>query len=242
MNENLVMTCIRTVILQVLTKAETWDPFWWPPLIKAEIGVAVGLTWDLFWWPPLTKTKKSIHVARSTWNPIWRFPLTKADIDVVLPDGRVWTFRFKNFLIGSSHFIVVPESKPWFFAIINLMILSSSTILLDYIKNFSCNDSKTCMQWFMIRWHACILTWFWNIGPIIFFYFMKLSLDMSLLLKSYAGFISRAASFYLSYLWEVFDFLQVAFSKCMTCHCLLCHAFVKCFNLSFSNLRALIPF
>jgi hypothetical protein len=61
---------------------------------------------------------------------------------------------------------------------------------------------------------------------------MKLSLHMSLLLESYAGFISRVASFYLSYLGEeVFDFLQVAlfFSECMTCYCLLCHAFVKCF-------------
>jgi len=66
----------------------------------------------------------------------------------------------------------------------------------------------------MIRCHACILTWFWNIGPVIFFYFMKLSLDMSLFLKSYAGFVFRAASFYPSYLWEeVFDFLHVTFSK-----------------------------
>ena len=83
-----------------------------------------------------------------------------------------------------------------------------------------------------VRCHACILTWFCNIGPIIFFYFMKLSLDMSLLLKSYAGFVFHAASFYLSYLWEeVFDFLQVSFfQKCMICHCLLCHALVKCFS------------
>jgi len=28
----------------------------------------------------------------------------------------------------------------------------------------------------------------------------------------------------------------------MICHCLLCHAFFKCFNLSFSNLRAFISF
>jgi hypothetical protein len=28
----------------------------------------------------------------------------------------------------------------------------------------------------------------------------------------------------------------------MTCHCLLCHAFIKCFNISFSNLRALKTF
>jgi len=82
----------------------------------------------------------------------------------------------KKILIGSSHFIVVPESKLWFFAIINPLILSSSIILLDYIKDSSYNDSKTYMQWFMIRCHACILTRFWNIGPIIFFYFMKLSL------------------------------------------------------------------
>jgi hypothetical protein len=48
---------------------------------------------------------------------------------------------------------------------------------------------------------------------------MKLSLDMSLLLKSYARFISRAAYHILGE--EVFDFLQVVlFSKCMTCICL----------------------
>ena len=34
-----------------------------------------------------------------------------------------------------------------------------------WIKDSSCNNSKTYMQWFMIRCHACILTWFWNIGP-----------------------------------------------------------------------------
>ena len=56
--------------------------------------------------------------------------------------GLNLSFSFKNFLIGSSHFIVVPESKLWFFAIINPLILSSSIILLDYIKDFSCNDSK----------------------------------------------------------------------------------------------------
>jgi hypothetical protein len=28
----------------------------------------------------------------------------------------------------------------------------------------------------------------------------------------------------------------------MTCHCLLCHAFIKCFNISFSNLWALKMF
>jgi hypothetical protein len=72
----------------------------------------------------------------------------------------IYLFIFKVLL-------VIPESKPWFFAIINSVILSSSTILLDYIKD-SCNDSKIT-QWFMIRCHACIRTWFWNIGPIIFF-------------------------------------------------------------------------
>jgi hypothetical protein len=73
--------------------------------------------------------------------------------------GLNLSFSFKNFLIGSSHFIVVPESKLWFFAIINPLILSSSIILLDYIKDFSCNDSKkTYMQWLMIRCHACIRT------------------------------------------------------------------------------------
>jgi len=60
---------------------------------------------------------------------------------------------------------------------------------------------------------------------------MKLSLHMSLLLESYAGFISRVASFYLSYLGEqVFNFLQIAFFLRMYDFSLpLCPAFVKCF-------------
>ena len=56
--------------------------------------------------------------------------------------GLNLSFSFEDFLIGSSHFIVVPKSKLWFFAIINSMILSSSIILLEYIKDSSCNDSK----------------------------------------------------------------------------------------------------
>jgi hypothetical protein len=113
---------------------------------------------DPFWRSPLTN-QKIYFVNRSTWNPIWRFPFTEANIDVVL-----YLFIYLFFKV----LLVIPESKPWFFAIINLMILSSSIILLDYIKDSSCNDSKI-MQWFMIRCHACIRTWFWNIGPIIFF-------------------------------------------------------------------------
>jgi hypothetical protein len=61
---------------------------------------------------------------------------------------------------------------------------------------------------------------------------MKLSLDMSLLLKLYAGFIFRAA--YHIFEKKFFDFLQVAFFwKYMICHCLLRHALVKCFSLIF---------
>jgi hypothetical protein len=66
------------------------------------------------------------------------------------------------------------------------------------------------MQWFMIRCHACIRTWFWNIGPIIFFEFMRLPLNMSLLLKSYAGFLSRVASDHILG-EEISDFLQIVF-------------------------------
>jgi len=77
---------------------------------------------------------------------------------------------------------------------------------------------------------------------------MRLPLNMSLLLKSYAGFISRVASYHILG-EEVSDFLHVVlFPKCMTCHCLfamllsnalslpLCHAFVKCFILVFKSI------
>ena len=99
-------------------------------------------------------------------------------LDVVLPDGRVWKLL-------SSLFVVL-KSTQWFFLHLQFCwnALRSPPVMIQ----------KTYMQWFMVWCHACICTWFWNIGPIIFFYFMKLSLDMSLLLKSYAGFISRAAS------------------------------------------------
>jgi hypothetical protein len=32
--------------------------------------------------------------------------------------------------------------------------------LLDLIEDFSCNNSKTSVQCFEVKWHACILTWF----------------------------------------------------------------------------------
>jgi len=121
----------------------TWNPIWQFSLTKAKIGVAVGLTWDPLWQPSLTKTKTSMFIARSTWNPIWRFPLTKAEIGVCSSGWKGFnlSFSFENFLIGSFHFIIVLESKPWFF-VINSMILSMSTILLDYIKDSSCNNAK----------------------------------------------------------------------------------------------------
>jgi len=97
------------------------------PFIQYEI-------WGPFWRPPLIKNQKIYFVNRSTWNPIWRFPLTDCSMLFFLMKF-IYLFIFKVLL-------VIPESKPWFFAIINSVILSSSTILLDYIKDFSCNDSK----------------------------------------------------------------------------------------------------
>jgi len=111
-------------------------------------------------------------------------------LDVVPPDGRVWKLL--------SSLLVVLESTQWFFLHLQFRwnALRSSPVMIQ----------KTYMQWFMIRCHACICTWFWNIGPIIFFYFMKLFLDMSLLLKSYAGFISRAA-------YHIFEKKSLTFFK-----------------------------
>jgi len=106
---------------------EIWGPFWRPPLTNIEIR-------DPFWRSPLIKNQKIYFVNRSTWNPIWRFPLTDCSMLFFLMKF-IYLFIFKVLL-------VIPESKPWFFAIINSVILSSSTILLDYIKDFSCNDSK----------------------------------------------------------------------------------------------------
>jgi hypothetical protein len=126
-----------------LTRAEIWDPFWQPPLTKAEIRdpfwrspLIKSEIWDPFWRPPLTKTE--------IWDLFWRPPLSKTknyicssvnlESHLVIPFTQSWnrcpsswwqglnlSFSFKNFLIGSPHFIVVPNS----------MILSSSTILLN---------------------------------------------------------------------------------------------------------------
>jgi len=125
-------------------------------------------------------------------------------LDVVLPDGKVWKLL--------SSLLVVLESTQWFF-----LRLQFCWNVLRYPP---VTIQKTYMQWFMIRCHACIRTWFWNIGPIIFFEFMRFPLIMSLLLKSYAGFISRVASYHILG-EEISDFLQIVlFPKCMTCHCL----------------------
>jgi hypothetical protein len=64
---------------------------------------------------------------------------------------------------------------------------------------------------------------------------MKLSLDMSLLLKSYAGFISRAASFFLPIisLRRSLRLFTSSFFKMYDLSLSSLSCFVKCFNLSF---------
>ena len=93
----------------------TWNPIWRFPLTIAEIDVAVGLTWD----------------------PIWRFPLTKADIGVCssLRQGLNLSFFLWKFPNRFFSFYYCSRIKT-------VMILSSSTILLDFIKDSSCNNSK----------------------------------------------------------------------------------------------------
>ena len=111
------------------------------------------------------------------------------------------------------------------------MILSSSTILLDYIKDSSCNDSKI-MQWFMIRCHACIRTWFWNIGPINLLLVHE-TLSSHELAFGVVCWIHFSCCLFLPIIsWRRSLRLFTSspfFSECMTCYCLLCHAFVKCF-------------
>jgi len=65
---------------------------------------------------------------------------------------------FPNGRVHLIFFLFLDQN--WLFVIINAMLLSFSTILLDLIEDFSCNNSKTIVQCFEVRWHACILTWF----------------------------------------------------------------------------------
>jgi hypothetical protein len=65
---------------------------------------------------------------------------------------------FSNGRVHLIFFLFLDQN--WLFVIINAMLLSFSIILLDLIEDFSCNNSKTIMQCFEVRWHACILTWF----------------------------------------------------------------------------------
>ena len=123
------------------------------------------------------------------------------------------------------------------------MILSPSTILLDYIKDSSCNDSKI-MQWFMIRCHACIRTWFWNIGPINLLLVHE-TLSSHELAFGVVCWIHFSCCLFLPIIsWRrslrLFTSSLFSLSECMTFHCL----FVLLLSnaLSFSNLRALIPF
>ena len=73
-----------------------------------------------------------------------------------------WSFHFfeiflmVGFISSSSYSMINTDS-----------LLSStqcffffSTILLDLIEDFTCNNSKTIVQCFEVRWHACILTWY----------------------------------------------------------------------------------
>ena len=98
-------------------------------------------------------------------DPFWRSPLTKQlgipsgdsllpiAINVVLPAGRIWKIL--------SSLLVVLESTQWFFL--------RPQYCWNALRSPPVTIKKTYMQWFMIRCNACIRTWFWNIGPIIFF-------------------------------------------------------------------------
>ena len=135
---------------------------------------------------PKNLSCKSVNLESPLAIPFYRL------LDVALPDGRVWKLL--------SSLLVVLELTQCFFPRLQVCWNVSPPVMIQ----------KTYMQWFMIRCHACIRTWFWNIGPIIFFEFMRFPLNMSLLLKSYAGFISRIASYHILG-EEISDFLQVVF-------------------------------
>ena len=170
-----------------------------------------------FWRSPLIKNQKNLFCKSVNLESHLAIPFNRL-LDVVPPDGRVWKLL--------SSLLVVLESTQWFFLHLQFCwnALRSPPVMIQ----------KTYMQWFMIRCHACVCTWFWNIGPIIFFYFMKLSLDMSLLLKSYAGsflvlpIISLRRSLWLS--------SSSPFLKIYDLYLPLCHAFVKCFSLVFKSM------
>ena len=181
-------------LLAISFSQTTWNPIWRFLLYQSwNLRSLLATSIDEY------RNTRSLLAILTTWNPICRFLFTEC-------------YRCRSSYWQGLKTIICCST-------INSMIISSSIILLECAKISSCNDPKKYMQWFMIRCNACIRTWFWNIGPILFFQFMRLPLNMNLLLKSYAGFISRVAYHILGE--EVFDFLQVVlFSKCMTCICL----------------------
>jgi hypothetical protein len=76
-----------------------------------------------------------------------------------LPMARLIFSFLWDFSNGRVHLIFfLFHDQNRFFVIINAMLLSFSTILLDLIEDFSCNNSKIIVQCFEVRWHACILT------------------------------------------------------------------------------------
>jgi hypothetical protein len=76
--------------------------------------------------------------------------------------GQDWSFHlFEIFLmvgfISSSSYSMI-KTDSWLSSTQSFFFFS--TILPNLIEDFSYNNSKTFMQCFEVRWHACILTWF----------------------------------------------------------------------------------
>ena len=154
---------------------------------------------------PKNLSCKSVNLESPLAIPFYRL------LDVALPDGRVQNFSFSLFFLFFLLFqnplrfetVILCYYSPWFFLRLQSCwnVLRTPPVMIE----------KAYMQWFMIICHACIRTWFWNIGPHPLLLVRETPSCLSLLLKPYAGFISRVVS----------DFLRVVlFPKCMTCHCL----------------------
>ena len=125
------------------------DSFYSKLKYEAPSGDLLWPIRDPFWRSSLIKNQKNLFCKSVNLESHLAISFYRL-LDVVLHDGRVWKLL--------SSLLIVLESTQWFFLRLQFYwnVLRSPPVMTQ----------KTYMQWFMIRCHACIRTWFWNIGPI----------------------------------------------------------------------------
>ena len=167
------------------TKAKTWSSFWRPSskykipssdLLypnNLESHLAIPFIQKLKFKVPsgdLHRNMRSLlAISFNLGIPSGDSFYSKLKYDVVLPDGRAQNFSFFFYFL----FFLLSQNPLWFETVIlcyrPLWFFLRLQSCWNVLRTPSAMIQKVYMQWFMIRCHACIRTWFWNIGPILFF-------------------------------------------------------------------------